>query len=343
MGPSQTAVIYKAKPEDKVAIQQFLDALDRGDVVELAFEPRNAFKDAWDKTASAWLNASDADRERRKRILAVAILKAGHDGLKDSTTWQGVRWLIEWECDQIRRGPSTEFEHEWLQASIVVIQGAGDSAFLEPPRMRCERLQPCDHAWHALSRFPEDSRLRFAHTVPSLTAKPFAREPGELLKTPHAGTPMSVAALQKTFEDLASFQQDPVIGPEVRLKIGLLHYALNHREESLKELTVAFTKSRDAYIRYVAAFVTGLIHEADGRANDATAWYEAALIALPNVRSGATWLAGKYFLSGRREDAFTLMDRVYAAPAPDIDPWHQSYEFLRWNEYFERLRGMVKR
>ena len=343
MVPSQTAVVYKAQPEDRVAIQQYLDALDRGDRVTIKFEPRNAFKDAWDKVASSWLKAGEGDRDRRRRILALAILQAGYDGLKDQSTWNDVRWLIEWQCDQIRRGPTTEFEHAWLLASIVLIQGAGDRMFLEPPRLRCERLQPCDHAWHALSRFPDDSRLRFAHTLPSITVQQFAREPGDLLKSPNFGKETFAANLRKTFDDLRSFQADPVIGPEVALQLGLLHYALNERADALRELGAAFTKSSDSYVRYVAAFVTGLVHDADGRPTDATTWYETALGAVPNVRSGATWLASKYFLMGRREDAFALMDRVYAAPAPELDPWHQSTNLRRWPDYFEKLREMVRR
>jgi len=120
--PSSTPVIYKAQPEDKTAVIQFLDALERGDEVKLKFESRNAFKDAWDKTAGAWLRAPEADRDRRRRILALAILQAGYDAL-NGMTWGDVRWLIEWQCDQIRRGPTTEFEHVWLSASIVLIQG----------------------------------------------------------------------------------------------------------------------------------------------------------------------------------------------------------------------------
>jgi len=341
--PSQTAVVYKAKPEDKIAIQEFLSALDRGDRVTIAFEPRNAFIDAWDKTASAWLHASEGDKDRRRRILALAVLQAGHDGLNDSFTWNNVRWLIEWECDQIRRGPPTEFEHAWLAASIVLIQAAGDQRFLAPAAMRCERLQPCDHAWHALSRFPDDSEFKFAHALPNLTVKPFARQPGELLHSPNYGKPAFVDSMRLTFEGLQAFQDDPVIGLDVRLRRGLLYYALDQREECLRDLSLAFTKSDDPYTRYVAAFVTGLVHEAEGRSTEASTWYETALQAMPNVRSGATWLAARYFLAGRRDDAFTLMDRVYASPSPESDPWHRTSVSQRWVNYFERLREMVKR
>jgi hypothetical protein len=106
--------------------------------VTIAFEPRNAFIDAWDKTASAWLHASEGDKDRRRRILALAVLQAGHDGLNDSFTWNNVRWLIEWECDQIRRGPPTEFEHAWLAASIVLIQAAGGSKI---SRAGCDEMR----------------------------------------------------------------------------------------------------------------------------------------------------------------------------------------------------------
>jgi tetratricopeptide (TPR) repeat protein len=126
------------------------------------------------------------------------------------------------------------------------------------------------------------------------------------------------------------------------LKLGLLHYALNEREHCLRELKAAAV-SKDEYTRYVAHFVTGLVHEADGRANEALLSYEAALTAMPNVRSGATWLSAKYFLQGRRDEAFDLMDRVYASPSPMLDPWHHTNELRQWPHYFEKMREMIRR
>jgi hypothetical protein len=340
--PSSTPIYYKAQPEDKAAVIQFLDALDRGDPVTLKFESRNAFKDAWDKVALGWLRAPDVDRDRRRRVLALAILQAGYDGL-NSMTWQDVRWLIEWQCDQIRRGPTSEFEHVWLSASVVLIQAAGDRLFLEPPAMRCARLQPCDHAWHAVSRFPEDRRFRLAHALPVESTKPFARQPGALLDDPRFGKSEFTARLRDTFDGLRAFATDAVVGSEARLKLGLLHYALNEIPECLRELQAAGASSDDAYVRYVATFVTGLVHDAEGRTDEAVRHYEAALVALPNVRSGATWLAAKYFLAGRRDDAFALIDAVYAAAPPKVDPWHRTNDLQVWPDYFERLRELVRR
>ena len=127
------------------------------------------------------------------------------------------------------------------------------------------------------------------------------------------------------------------------MKLGLLHYALNERADALREMQAARTTSRDPYVRYVASFVTGLVHDAESRQVEAMGEYEAALAALPNVRSGATWLAAKYFLVGRRDEAFALMDAVYAAPPPEFDPWHRTNELKAWTDHFERLRGMVRR
>jgi tetratricopeptide (TPR) repeat protein len=335
-------VVYKAQPADKAAVIEYLDALERGDEVTLKFESRNAFRDAWDQVASAWLKAPDADGDRRRRILALAILQAGHDALDNYFTWREVRWLIEWQCDQLRRGPVTEFEHVWLSASSVVIQAAGDYSFLAWA-FSCDRLQPCDHAWHALSRFPEDRHFRFTRALPRLSVKPFARTPGELLADPLFGKPEFNLRLAETFTGLRAFADDPVVGPEVRLKIGLLHYALNELPDCLRELKTASATTDDPYVRYVARFVMGLVHDAEGRADVAIQHYEGALLALPSVRSGATWLAAKYFLAGRREDAFSLMDAVYAAPPPKVDPWHRTNELRTWPDYYARLRELVHR
>ena len=178
--------------------------------------------------------------------------------------------------------------------------------------------------------------------MPRNAIKPFAREPGELLKARSFGTQIFKDQLKQQFEDLGRFAADPEIGLEVRMKLGLLHYALNEREACLRELKVAATSS-DPYIGYVSNFVMGLVHEADGRPNDAIPLYEAALAAMPNVRSGATWLATKYFLQGRRDEAFDLMDRVYAAPLPSVDPWHHNDELRHWSNHFEKLRALVRR
>jgi tetratricopeptide (TPR) repeat protein len=344
-GRTQTPIVFKAQPEDREAIVAWLNALERGQDVAIQFQPRNAFQDAFDKEATAWLKAPNADREHRKRVLAVAILHGGYYAVA-SDTWRNVRWLIEWECDQLRRGPVSEFEHVWLQASIVLIQAAGDRIFLEPPSksgaLDCDRLDPCDHAWHALSRFHDDPQFRLAHTVPWLRTKPFERRPGAMLDSPRLHQPEFAQRLQEIFAGLRAFADDPVVGPEIRLKLGLLHYALNETADSLREMRAA-GRSRDPYVRYVAAFVTGLVHEAEGQPDVAIHDYEAALAAMPNVRSGATWLAAKYFLAGRRDEAFRLMDEVYAAPAPPIDPWHHSDELRHWPDYFARLRELIRK
>jgi hypothetical protein len=379
--PQPTAAERRALVQlfDALDRGQAISLLDRGQAISLTIRRLLDFHAVFQAAANEWTNAApEPDRARRRQVVAVAVLEAargaatGEDLTIPLVSWASVRKLIEWQCDQLRRGAPTEFERRWMVASAAVIRVAGDSRFMTgssvSPDIRvtfvdgrpmatrdvpCKtaELEPCNHADHIESRFPGDPEVALARvTVETGT---LARQPGrlagtiarsKLAATSRVGpvNPGLAEVIDAGLAELRRLADDGTVGWDARLRLGLTLYGLNQRAESLRELAIVAASPIGTIPRYFAHFASALIHEADNNAAGTIASLEAAQAIVPHVRSTATLLAAKYVIADRREDGFALMDEVYLAEPPAFDPLRQRLWTWSLTRPFERLRETIR-
>ena len=370
---------------ERQSLVALLDALDRGQAFNLTIQRPFNFHNTFQSVAIDWIEAATgADRERRRQVVAVAVLEAARGaagGSTSSTTrapalsLTSVRRLIEWQCDQFRRGPPTEFERRWLIASAALIQATGNARFMTGSSVTADirsitingrpvpgvaadvpcntgDLEPCNHAAHIEARFPGLPEVALARII--LESGAIGRRPGRLAgrialsKVAEKSSVVPISpGLGKVVEaglaQLRRLANDETVGWDARLRLGLTLYSLNDRPGSLQELATVGASSAKIELRYLAHFASALIHDADNHLAGTIASLEAAKALIPHVRSTATLLAAKYVLAGRQAEAFALMDDVYLADPPAFDP--RLLRFGAWaiDKPYDKVREMIRR
>jgi tetratricopeptide (TPR) repeat protein len=336
-------------------VLQVLSAVDRGERpghVALGSIDAGDFS----KASGAWVSAGPAPaRERREQAVAAALLFVAYRAIDEPgpgyLRLRQFKVLVERQCARLRRDPQSEFARRWLIASLAFVEVSGDSQFFIGNLMPCKETRDglCDHLSHVRSTFPNESLVRLIE----LSLQPFAiasRQPGELAgqlavdrarpsPSSSASRGPSIARLES---GLTSLLSDPMIGADARLRLGLLRYELNQRQESLGDLSRVVATSTSVEARVTAHYVSALIHDADQRPPDATRSLEEALKTLPGMRSIALAVATRYNLAGRVEDASALLDRTFAVDPPAFDPWRARYAAWTWYQAFDRLAEMFK-
>jgi hypothetical protein len=349
------AVVSVADPaaRDRQAIAAMLDALDRGQAVSVTVQRPLEFHAAFETAATSWINAvAESDRQRRRDVVAVAVLESARDATLGVTDfqhripWTSIKRLIEWQCDRLRRSAPTEFERRWMIASAAVSHASGDARFLTGSNglavtrtiidgrevaggsVPCTDRDPCNHAGHIESRFPGEPQVALARVMLQTS---IARKPGslagriassKLIKRPDgtAVTPALDAIVDSGLSELRRLSEIVTVGWDARLRLGLALYGLNQRPQSLHELEQVAASPADLHVRYVAHFASALNHDAGNHLDQTITSLEAAQALLPGVRSTATLLAAKYVIAGRHAEAHALMEETYLAEAPGFDP-----------------------
>ena len=229
-------------------VDRILDAYGQGDAsaasVELATVSNyEKFGIEFPQHASRWIqSAPEGKKDFRRRVAALFTLELAHATLPTPRIWIRVREIMEWGCEQIRSGQPTPFERTWLLAADTLIQGAGDNDLGGP------------HARHSQQRFPDEPRFRLAEAVARREAKITANRPGAPTRLLAYGTldvrrDLSKVRLADTIARLTALRDDPVVGPEARLRLGILYFHLGRLAESLSELQAAFRQTNARQLR----------------------------------------------------------------------------------------------
>jgi tetratricopeptide (TPR) repeat protein len=325
---------------------RLLESYGRGETRLAVFDNPETLVSNLRSVGATWVDAGpEPDRIRRRNVLALVAL----DAAANDVWWDDVKPLLEWVCARLRRDAPTPFERDWMLASIAFTGVHGDERFLLASG--CRPPAVCNHLQHATSRFPDEPRLRFADVFARREVNALHRRPGfppELLvpalpASNHSRHDDAMARINETLLLLDRAATDPVVGPDARLRRGVLRYEIKDLDGSRRDLGDVIGTSTDSSIKYLAHLVLGLGLDADGRIEDAAREYAAAVALNPAIKSGATQLAAHYFLTGRGDEASRILDVAFAADPPAPDPWRRHCGSCSGLEgWLADLRAMVR-
>jgi hypothetical protein len=138
---------------------------------------------------------------------------------------------------------------------------------------------------------------------------------------------------------LAPWLDDPEAGGEAVLRTAYLRFRIGETPEALDGLGRA-TGATDAFVRYLAHFLIGRLHERQGRRAEAESAYRLALDTLPGAQSGAIALSTVLFLADRPDEAYAVMEAAGRVSPQPPDPWRlYGYgDYRRWPALKAELR-----
>lgn len=325
-------------------VHRMLDAYEQGDPRTVGAEWEavtnyESFRFEFPRDADKWIRSKPEGRARdaRRRLATVFSLELGHATLQ-TPGWTHVRRIVEWGCEQIRSGPPTPFERTWLLAADALMQGDVDPSFGEP------------HARHSQQRFPDEPRFRLAEAVARRQARLPANKPGtSTLQLVYGQGPvrrdLSARRVRETLDGLSALADDPVVGAEARVHLGMLYLHLGRLTDALTQLRAASRAHADSSVTYLAYLLSARVLELQQDPASAIRAYRSALAIRPLAASGLSALAALLFLSDHREEAADLYARMVTTSPPAPDPWREfgfgSYRF--WPDYIAQLRREVGR
>jgi hypothetical protein len=189
------------------------------------------------------------------------------------------------------------------------------------------------HVQRSLEVFPDDAGIQFdaacyfetfaspqiqASMVADRPARPSRRQPQQLMED-YATSPANLLTLaEKHF--LEAVRLDPSF-VEARVRLGRVLTLRNKAREAVSELRKASETVAGPRVTYFNALFLGRALEATGDASGATKAFESAAAMFPATQSPQLALSRLAAERGDETTAWTLIDRVLAAGAPDTDPW----------------------
>ncbi len=318
----------------------------------------------WDVTARQWIDADPAHRP--ERILAAAALALETEHVRaergDWRVWDGdhlcaAACVLDWaQLQLVQRGAPDQAERAWYLAAAALAGGVRDWRYLQRPvtPARAAQVMPALMD-RALARFPGDPLLRLEQALASAGRFNVIVDGGRLapgiplplsILTGRSG--LSVAALGLDPEAaavmLAALVEDPLVGPEARLRLGYLYWTLQRDAAARDELTKAAERTGDADVRYLAQFLLGWIAIRRGDGAGAISPLQAALADRPGSQSPALALASLALQRGDADTAHEIARASLDRRRSDVDPWRL---FLyghhpRWLPLVAELRRAVK-
>lgn len=340
--PSQAQSV----PQSVVAL---LDQYDRGeyDAVLQTFAAApdtEVLRKDLEKAGQSWTTSRGPALEPRRRLVAATMgLEFANARMADQ--WHTLRSLVEWGCQLLRTGESSDAERLWQQASIALAGGMLDNALLFNARTG---LRTYRHLSHAEERFPRDARIAFASrfVVPGPPAE--GSESFNVILEPalgetHAGS--LAKNRDKAIERLKALTGDPVVGAEAALRIGHLHLVNLRFSEALDAFQSALKSDPSPYVAHLAHFLTGRTFERAERVESAEQAYARALEAIPLAQSAVLARSALLTRAGRTGEAAALAEASFRARPRPADPWRlfPRGDYYRWPELIAALREELRR
>jgi tetratricopeptide (TPR) repeat protein len=315
----------------------------------------------WDVTARQWIDADPARRPQRILVAAALALETEHVRaergewrMTEGTSACTATCVLDWaQLQLVQRGPADHAERAWYLAAASLAGGVRDWRYLARSVHPSRAAQVLPGLMdRALARFPGDPMLQLERAVAATArfnvimdggrrAPTIALPPG-ILSGPGgfslAGLgldPDAAAAM------LAALVDDPLVGPEARMRLGYLYWIDGRDEAAQSQLTMAAERAADADVRYLARFLLGWIAIKRGDSAGAIPHLEAALAARPGAQSAALALASLELQRGDADKGHQIarasLDQADAAG----DPW-RSFLYGHHAQWPSRLAALRK-
>lgn len=297
-------------------------------------------------TAMSSKGAADSAPEEARwlGVMGAFVLELATDA-RDAT-WPQAREAVEWVCQQFQRLPKgSAIERRWHLAALALIEGAGDEWYLlwkPAPNTYVSRKIPYDHLahieerlgatpWTALARaigheretYPERRQFDFDTTDSKMKSAyeevRFARENGLVLgnlpveRVRQADEYERRLKMEAVATELSRLSGDPAVGPDARLRLGVLMTRLGRFSAARESLSSA-VGGGDNYVRYIGQFYLAECAQRLGDLAGTEAILREALATVPRAQSGVLRLAGLLALTGRQVAATAMVQQGLSEP-----------------------------
>ena len=298
-------------------------------------------------SAGAWIDRAPADDRHARTLVAAAmgVEVMAVTFLQHFEDYRVARDLIEWSCDRLRKFPAVDAER-WIHlAFIALAQGARDDSALTGVKIAIGSFLAGGgpHAEHAGRRFPREGRFPLAHATAVWQVQMIAPFPlpSDYLYAQRAGrfeiNDYGRQPLDFTLRVLAALFDDPGVGPEARLRSGVLKFERDDLAGAREDLRHADTTA-DVAVRSLAHLMLGTIADRAGDDQEALRRFRLAYAAVPSSTSSVA-LASRLYRSGQTEEATSVL-QAYDATPPRPDPWdlYGQRDFRFFGAYKDQMR-----
>ena len=349
-----------ARALDLYAEGRFDEAVTR--VSRAGGEVGRRLRQHWDVTGRQWI---DADPVRRpQRILVAAALALETEHLRaERGEWRIVEGnnpctascVLDWaQLQLVQRGAADEPERAWYLAAASLAGGVRDWRYLaraiNPSRAAQSQVLP-GLMDRALARFPADPALQLERAI-AATARfnviiDGGRRAPSILLPPGilSGPGFSLAGLgldpDAAAAMLVPLVDDPLVGPEARMRLGYLYWVHDRDGAAQHELNMAAERAADADVRYLARFLLGWVAIKRGDSAAAIPHLEAALAARPGSQSAALALASVELQRGDADKAHQIARASLDHAGAAVDPW-RSFLYGHHAQWASRLAALRK-
>jgi Flp pilus assembly protein TadD len=167
----------------------------------------------------------------------------------------------------------------------------------------------------------------------------FRHRPGVLRHPTRARQPFE--ALASRYEALG---KHPALASEAQLRAAYADIRRRRWRDAIVRIDRLRPQLDEPFLLAVAEYLRGWASEQLDRRDDAIAGYRRALELAPGMRNPTTLLAGQLYLANQREQAYRLLEQLYAQPSDPIDliDHFERGDARLVPEYFRRLREALK-
>ena len=266
--------------------------------------------------ADEWIALSSADVTHRRLVAASLALEVAHARLSHDV--ESVVIFLDWSMRTLRKQRPVPAERFWTLAAVALVERAVVPGIFPRPALGSTSRWIPEFIDNAIRRFPDEPRLLLARLM---------------LR--------GGAWVDIELEKLAA--RDSTLAGDVFVERAYLQLSRRNCSGAVQHARTALERALEAPTKYVAHFLIGYCHQAQGRPQDAVQEYGAALRAVPEGQSATIALSLLLLANGQAQLAFDLIDRSMTLQPNGDDPWRLfAYRgYVRWPVLIADVRRAV--